>query len=265
MVAQTYDLIKIESAIKLKTITNVELRVVKNEHATLVVRGIADEEIDVYKQLNGRNLNTPLKLYSSEDAGNAIYCGLIESVSLLRLDDIDYFEISVVSASKLMDTVKKKRSFQDVEMTYEALVKQIVDEYEDGATNCSVGQSETIGIPLVQYNETDWEFLKRIASHFEGVLVADTTEAKPRIFFGFPEKSAEAEIDTDEYTWGQTEDFYTMGGSLSEYEPFEFQYTEVESYRNYHIGNYTNFLESGYLLHEKHAIMKKDQLSKVNR
>ena len=260
MTALTYDLIKIESAIKLKTITHVDLRVVKNEHATLNIRGIADDGVDAYKQLTGRNLHTPLTLYSTTDHESPIYCGLIEMVSLFRQDDIDYFEISVVSGSKLMDKIKKKRSFQDVQMTYEELVTQIVNEYPDGATICTVGQTQKIGIPLVQYDETDWEFLKRLASHFDGVIVPETTECLPRLWFGFPEKTAEAEFDTDSYTWGQTEDFYTMGGSLSKYQPVEFQYIDVDIYTNYHLGNYTNFQNSVYLLYEKHATIKKGEL-----
>ncbi len=40
---------------------------------------------------------------------------------------------------------------------------------------------------VLQYEETDWAFLKRLASRFGSVLVPEVTAASPKVFFGVPE------------------------------------------------------------------------------
>ncbi|WP_231887511.1 hypothetical protein, partial [Paenibacillus jamilae] len=40
---------------------------------------------------------------------------------------------------------------------------------------------------VLQYDETDWAFLKRLASRFGSVLVPEVTAASPKVFFGMPE------------------------------------------------------------------------------
>lgn len=81
-------------------------------------------------------------------------------------------------------------------MLYRELIQQIVEEAMEkeaviqGITDILVKDVATRGADIeqliVQYNETDWEFLKRLASHFYTGLVNDVHFAYPRCYFGIP-------------------------------------------------------------------------------
>lgn len=44
--------------------------------------------------------------------------------------------------------------------------------------------SKTLDIPFIQYNETDWEFIKRLSSYLGLKLSPDIKTEKPNIFIG---------------------------------------------------------------------------------
>ena len=76
-------------------------------------------------------------------------------------------EITAISKSVLLDRIPRYRSFQDPTLTYSAIVEEINGNY--GTNNgkiVNVGEDmQTVPRMTIQYNETDWEYLKRIASY----------------------------------------------------------------------------------------------------
>lgn len=147
-------------------------------------------------------------MHQDNDKETPIFSGIVEKLNLLKIGGIDCFEVEVVSLSVLFDRKKKKRSFQNVNMTYAEIAEQILSEYTDGATICTIGEDRVIGTPLIQYKETDWEFLKRIAGHFESVIVPEYKYPYPRVWFGFPNTIDTVEISQQTYTYGRTDDFF---------------------------------------------------------
>ena len=79
-----------------------------------------DELGDITDQLLSPTLGSKFTLYRyEEDKNTPIFSGLVENVNLVEDKGIDYFEIEVISATILFDRKKRKRSFQNVSMTYE--------------------------------------------------------------------------------------------------------------------------------------------------
>ena len=78
--------------------------------------------------------------------------------------------------------MKVCRSFQDIHMTYQELFKRIGGRERRILPLCQ-GMGE-IGTPLIQYEETDWEFCRRIASRFCSVVIPDISEYYPQIAVG---------------------------------------------------------------------------------
>lgn len=262
MTALTYGELRLKSELRIKKITDVEISVTKNNHGLMKVEGIIDGEEDkdrVLEDIISFSVGRTISLHRDEEE-IPIFSGLVERVKLVRRDNIDYVEVEVVSGTILMDREKKKRSFQDVNKTYEDIVKEVVSEYKDGATICTVGLEEKIGIPLIQYNETDWEFLKRISSHFESVIVPEVTQSMPRVWFGFPNTINTVEVDKEEYSYGQSEDYFKMGGIFSDYEPEDFRYVEVKGYDTFELGDFTVFDGQGYVLYERKGKMDRGEL-----
>ena len=51
----------------------------------------------------------------------------------------------------------------------------------------------------MQYEETDWEFIKRLASRFNGGLVCADTQNKPKYFFGIPIATDTSDLNRFDY------------------------------------------------------------------
>ena len=92
-------------------------------------------------------------------------------------------EITAISKSVLLDRIPRYRSFQDPTLTYSAIVEEINGNY--GTNNgkiVNVGEDmQTVPRMTIQYNETDWEYLKRIASYTGQPLMAYSD----KVFIGF--------------------------------------------------------------------------------
>ena len=92
-------------------------------------------------------------------------------------------EITAISKSVLLDRIPRYRSFQDPTLTYSAIAEEINGNY--GTNNgkiVNVGEDmQTVPRMTIQYNETDWEYLKRIASYTGQPVMAYSD----KIFVGF--------------------------------------------------------------------------------
>lgn len=69
-------------------------------------------------------------------------------------------------------------------MTYRQVSEEIIKEYDNATYVWMLGEDMPIGAPIIQYEETDWEFLKRICSHMHGTLITDLTGEKAAFFMG---------------------------------------------------------------------------------
>ena len=92
-------------------------------------------------------------------------------------------EITAISKSILLDRIPRYRSFQDPTLTYSAIAEEINGNYgtNDGKI-VNVGEDmQAVPRMTIQYNETDREYLKRIASYTGQPLMAYSD----KVFIGF--------------------------------------------------------------------------------
>lgn len=151
-----------------------------NAHGSCILEGIvADGCGDEFAREN--NSDKRVKVTA---AGQVIFAGIIGELSISQDGGLYRFKIRLYSATFLMDLEQKSRSFQDVNMTYGDLIHSIISEYEGGDILDRLSDGKKLGRLLIQYRETDWEFLKRLASHFNGSLAAACEFDTPKVFFG---------------------------------------------------------------------------------
>ena len=92
-------------------------------------------------------------------------------------------EITAISKSVLLDRIPRYRSFQDPTLTYSAIAGEINGNYgtNDGKI-VNVGEDmQVVPRMTIQYNETDWEYLKRIVSYTGQPVMAYSD----KVFVGF--------------------------------------------------------------------------------
>ncbi|WP_420539642.1 contractile injection system protein, VgrG/Pvc8 family [Paenibacillus polymyxa] len=168
-----------------------QLRITRavNDHAYLYVSGMLSEEQGAACVGQGME-QEPIVIRQLDEQGQLLrrlFHGLITRMSVHCIRGVYTFELEAASHSYQMDIKTKRRSYQDIHRTYDDLVTAMVRKYMYGDAIDTVTNYAKLGTFVLQYEETDWAFLKRLVSRFGSVLVPEITAASPKIFFGMPE------------------------------------------------------------------------------
>jgi len=101
----------------------------------------------------------------------------------------------------------------------------------------------TIDGPLIQYQETDWQFIKRLASYQETVIVPDVTMDNQIFSYGYPKVYGEKTLPDDiAYSSGKDiKAYYTDYDYNPNLVENEYTYFEVESYDELTFGDKVTF------------------------
>ncbi|URJ59039.1 DNA/RNA non-specific endonuclease [Paenibacillus polymyxa] len=160
-----------------------------NDHAYLHISGMLSEEQGA--ACIGQNMEQePIVIRQLNDQGQSLrrlLHGIVTRMSVHCVRGVYTFELEAASHSYQMDIKHKRRSYQDIHRTYDDLVTALVRKYQYGDAIDTVSHYAKLETFVLQYDETDWAFLKRLASRFGSVLVPEVTAASPKVFFGMPE------------------------------------------------------------------------------
>ncbi|MBU3134567.1 phage tail protein [Clostridium gasigenes] len=159
---------KFEKIIKLK----IEREI--NEHGKFYISGvISDENADEYVEL--ADSEESIKISVKDNKGNIVnlFEGIVTSININASNDVRTLEVEALSKTVLMDIEKKTRTFQNENDSYGDILNKINSVYSNVQIVDEVTNGTKIGGLIVQYKETDWEIIKRLASHFNvGVVPA---------------------------------------------------------------------------------------------
>ena len=128
----------------------------------------------------------------SDEAGNATDKIFLNGViSKLRIKETKAGALAVEllcsSKSILLDRIPRYRSFQDPTLTYTDIAQEVNKNYNDGETLVNIGEDmKAVPRMTIQYNETDWEYLKRIASYTGQPLMANSNKVLVGFFKNMP-------------------------------------------------------------------------------
>lgn len=174
-------------------LTDIEIKEKINEHGSARIKGILDKGTgdDVLEKVNADEVIT-IKTISDNGESVVLFRGVICQISLSIEGGVKLLEIYAKSHTYLMDIKKKVRVFQDTTQTFSELAAYV--GRENGARFISSeGKEQAIGQMVIQYQETDWEFLKRMASMIHTVIVADCINGRISFSLG-PSKPSKKEI-----------------------------------------------------------------------
>ena len=255
-----YTGLRLTGALCINRLTALELHVGVNEHGWAVVEGEAGE--NALEQLQGAVAGREQVIMVRDETGaeQPLFAGVIHSAGLITYGGYNRFRIELQSGTIQMDQVKRSRSFQDVAQTYSQVAQRVASGYEDGAVIPTVGLDKPLEVPVIQYRETDWEFLKRMASWCGGVVVPETHYAYPRIWFGFPDRAFTCTFPEDCYTSGISQRYYELGGPAAGNRRADFFYYDVPSSQMCDLGWYTVFRGQEFLICEKWAKLERGEL-----
>ena len=132
------------------------------------------------------SMDAPIQLLGQGNTAGALFSGYPEKVEIKKERGYRIADIQAVSGTILLDQKKSNRVFQKKVQTHMGIASAVTADTDHSA--CILpGSDMRTGGTLIQYQETDWRFLKRMASQLGLPLVPDTSYYYPRFYLGLPE------------------------------------------------------------------------------
>lgn len=173
--------LKLETSLPLLEVTKFRFHWRPGCHAQLELEGYLNTSVPWGPEQSGASR---LKLWLEKDeAKQVIYHGLVEEAEIRHVGGTSRVTARAVSATSQLDRHPVSRSFQDPSKTYGEIVKQAV-QAEGGEVIRNRETDKETGSPVIQYEETTWEFAKRQGRRFGIPVIPDIETGEPNLWFG---------------------------------------------------------------------------------
>lgn len=172
-----------------------------NEHARCSFTAAMSEDHAEACIRNGSFQDSLMIRKRGEERDQYWFSGGISNIDIRMEDGIPCVEVEAVSRTHAMDVKPVSRSFQNKQLTYTKVIQELVEGYPGGdAQNAATKSDAVIGELIIQYRETDWQFMKRLASRLGTVILPDVSMDAARIYFGVPDLVWGTEIQSQRYS-----------------------------------------------------------------
>ncbi len=219
-----------------------------NDHAKLYFTGmIAEEQAQKYIQRVSHTDEVVVRFGRERDI---LFSGRIENAELQASQGVHYVSVEAVSFTANMDIEKRSRSFQDANMTYVQLINNIVRAYPNGDYIDQASNGQAMNSISIQYLETDWAFIKRMASRLHAVVFPDLKGKGARFWLGTPQSRKSVTIDHLPSVLRMDVDAYRLitendGTDVSE---ADYTFCEFESTEAHELGTMVQFKGRPYVV-----------------
>jgi RHS repeat-associated protein len=214
-----------------------------NEHAKLTVEFLMEEE-DIQEAVEKIGEKTCIIVYEQhvhEKKELPIFKGRPMDVQMIEKRGLYYLKVEAIGYTYDWDMEKKSRTFCDLDLTYQQVIRNVLGDYSKFDFQDEV--TKGVGIPdfLLQYEETDWEFLKRLATHFETYLLPDSAQNFGRTYFGLPRLNHKTELQQIDYHLKKDMKKYQLFNAIAPYYQQETITWEITTRKRLYLGEELTF------------------------
>lgn len=189
-----------------------------NEHGCLTIVGElrSQDAPDTLQRLDETTLikvkakietdtDTKTNANTSDSQEQPLFTGRLLRLTTDNAAEYTLLTIQGVSTSYSQDIKKQSRSYQNTGKTYEDILNQAYAG--NGQVHVSV-TDKAIGAFILQLDETNWEFTKRMASRFNAPVIASLVAPEPLVYVGLPPTGQTKTITSASYRHGAQDDAY---------------------------------------------------------
>lgn len=241
----SYSNIKV-SGFPFQKIISVVIQHEPNEHAVAEIVGEVEtaEAQNMVQRVDEKTMVTIST--TAEGQPKKLFCGCVGNLSMQQENEYSRVQLQLYSTSKLLDITKKNKTYQNTSKTYGQIMNADISSVGDLHMMVS---DKAIGQLIMKYNETDWEFMKRMASQLNAPLITNINSKRPQIYIGMPPAEKTITIESTSYSYGSLiESAERTAGAMLQ----DFSGEQVESY------------EYGYLGDQVSMNGKKESIKSVN-
>lgn len=176
-------------------VLDIYIKIEVNQHGILRARGILDlMKEGARADWIGAAVNV---FWNSEGQELPVFTGYITQYQIKWDGGIAYLAVTGLSGSIRFDQQERIRMFQRPSMTYGDVLNTVSGNGR-GIIGAK-GKDKRLDFPLLQYKETDWQFLKRIAGKLGTVVIPDVTNVFPQVSVGIVDGKQFAPKQTGDY------------------------------------------------------------------
>lgn len=251
------------SIIELKSLLYLQIQKSVNQHGTARVIGMIDntEEDSLFLAAN-REKYVFITMEGDTAQKSIIFAGIISSFEVSNTGGVVIATIDLQGATRILDREEKSASYQNIQMTYETLIVNTCRQYDECICDLNCGNNDAIGQLIVQYKETDWEFMKRMSSHFHQPVIPSFGRKGIYFQFGLNTKLLSHELQVNSYKCGNAKEEYIekSKNNLQTIRPDDFTYYIVESRDYYDLGEAITFRGEQWYIYEANTEYKTGEL-----
>ncbi len=242
-----------------------------NCHGKLRLTGmIPAEKGQEYRLAASRETWVSIKAVSEAGEERCFFNGILTGMEIRREDQVRIMTIELRTGSFLLDLAEHTRSFQGSGFRYSDMIRICMDA-ADGLFIMPDRNKIAPGPLFLQYRETDWAFIKRVASHAGVAVIPEDATPGKKLYLGWRAHSVKEDPAPDSCRMEQDYEGYrknTASGMrqlrASDFTGYHIRTREIyglgESIRfegqELVIGKVTSWLEGQELYHEYHLIHK---------
>lgn len=233
-------------------ISKCDITIEYNRHAVACLTFVSDSAMSI-NEIESAIDSGSITLIN--DNKKMIFVGKIATANILNKGTAYTIEVVAHSNSIVLDTEKRKRSFQNVSMTYRELAERVLGSTKNAMAICSKDCDVLLDRIFIQYNETDWQFLKRVFSKLGLSIRCDVTTSDIIVYIGNDKELSDIKIVETEYTQGIVHSYHKYGknsGLLKN----EYVYYDIKIFENYEIGIQTIFHGEKLRIFSKHICLE---------
>lgn len=248
------------------SIQDIRMREETGEHGRLTITGyIEDEKEEEYLARLTGEVWEKVEKAGIDGERQILFQGIVTDFSIESGYHQKQMTLQITTGSCLLDREEHLRAWQDSDSSYEQIFAQIMEGYQEGKAVFHSPLGKTEGSLILQYYETDWQFLKRLASRKNQFLTAESTGMGAQITCAFPPGRRVDFPEEGRYTMRKDLEAYRQKKlrGLSHLREDDSIICVVQSREHYRIGDYMDVqgrrlyisridsrLEGGEMLHD---------------
>lgn len=170
------------------------------DHARLYFTGrIAPEMEEKYVKMASNQLPIEMYYYDAKGTAHTLFHGIVLKLHVKVDKEAYWLEAEAVSHTYALDIKPQFRAFQDAGRSILSVMKHICKSYAGASVLNSFTEEKKLGAFTLQYQETDWEFFKRLASHYNAPLMPAVTQNHIGVYVGIPHHQDGGELKATHY------------------------------------------------------------------
>lgn len=148
-----------------------------------------------------------------------LFYGAIQKIRMEKGNSYATLILDGITSSGRIDTLKGSRTFQNTTQTYGTLLNSLIKGR--GTVQVKV-TDKAVGSFIIKCDETDWEFIVRMASQLQAPACVNIISQEPQIYIGIPPESKNVQVDTTSFGMGK--DALSTGNVTHSARTYEYAY-----------------------------------------